>query len=132
MVRFEALPNRTWELEVKSISPMIDATTGVGLVRLAFRPGATLPPIGLSGEVKVEVGSISDALTVPSTALRGSSTGGVEVLTCEAGHLHAIAVEVGARSKDQVQVLSGLTAGQEVVPTEVLGLQDGAAIEARP
>lgn len=132
VVRFEALPGRTWELEVKSISPMIDATTGVGLVRLAFGPGPTLPPIGLSGEVKVEVGSLTDALTVPSTALRGSATGGMEVLTCEGGHLHVIPVEVGARSKERVQVLSGLTAGQQVVPAEVLGLEDGAAIEARP
>ncbi len=132
LVHFEALPHRSWELEVKSIAPMIDATTGVGLVRLAFLLGPTLPPIGLSGEVKVEVGSLGDAVIVPSAALRGSTAGGLEVVTCEAGHLHATAVEVGVRSKDKVQVLSGLTVEQQVVPAGVLGLEDGAAIEAQP
>ena len=37
VARFEALPGRIWNLEVKTIAPMIDTTTGVGLVRLAFK-----------------------------------------------------------------------------------------------
>ena len=131
VVHFEALPNRTWELEVKSIAPMLDATSGVGLVRLAFSPGATMPPIGLAGEVKVEVGSLPDVVTIPSTALRGTASGGKEVLRCDDGHLRATPVEVGVRADGQVQVLSGLSVGQQLVPAEVLGLEDGTAIEVQ-
>lgn len=132
VVRFEALPGRAWELEVRSIAPMIDVTSGVGAVRLAFVPGPAMPPIGLSGEVKVEVGSIADAVTVPSTALRGALRGGMEVVRCEEGHLRATPVEVGARAEGRVQVISGLVVGQKLVPAEVLGLDDGAAIEVLP
>ena len=132
VVRFEALPGRSWDVEVKSIAPMIDPTSGVGVVRLAFRPVPTLPPIGLAGEVKIDVGTLAGAVTIPSTALRGAAAGGVEVLLCAEGHLHSTPVEVGVRAEGKVQVRSGLDAGQQLVPADVLGLEDGAAIEAQP
>ena len=132
-VRFDALPGRTWDVEVKSISPMLDATTGVGSVRLSFDGTTTAPPIGLSGEARVEVGAVADALVIPSTAIRGSSAGGGgEVVRCEDKHLRVTAVEPGARSGGRVEVASGLDAGQRVVAGEVIGLEDGAVVEELP
>jgi RND family efflux transporter MFP subunit len=132
VVHFEALPGRAWDVEVKSISPMLDATTGVGLVRLSFDPTATAPPIGLSGEAKVEVGITSDAVVIPSTAIRGSAAGGWEVVCCEDKHLHVTAIEAGARTGGRVEVTAGLDGGQRIVASEVLGLEDGAAMEELP
>lgn len=129
---FDALPGRTFDLEVKTIAPMIDATTGVGLVRLAFSAADKAPPIGLSGEVKVEVGTVPDALVIPSTAIRGARGGGWEVLACEAGHLKALAIEPGTRAGPRVEIVSGVTAGQKIVADEVLGLEDGAAFQEKP
>ena len=129
VVHFEALPGRTWDVEVSSIAPMLDPTTGVGLVRLSFAPGPTAPPIGLAGEAKVEVGTVPDALVIPATALRGASGGGWEVVRCEAGHLRVSPVVVGSRSGELVEVSSGLDAGQRVVPASVLGLDEGTVFE---
>ena len=38
----------------------------------------------------------------------------------------------GARSGGRVEVTSGLDAGQRVVASEVIGLEDGAAVEELP
>lgn len=132
VARFEALPGRTWDVEVTSIAPMLDATTGVGSVRLGFAPGPPGPPIGLAGQARVEVGTSENVIVVPSTAIRGSAGGGSEVLRCEGGHLRATPVELGARLDGGVEVGAGLSFGQHLVPADVLGLDDGAAIEARP
>lgn len=132
VANFEALPGRAWDVEVTTIAPMIDATSGVGSVRLGFAPGRPGPPIGLAGEARVEVGPAASAIVVPSTAIRGSASGGSEVVRCEDGRLRVAAVELGARAGGRVEVTSGLAAGQRIVPADVLGLEDGVAIEVRP
>lgn len=129
VARFDALPGRTWKVEVHSVGPAVDATTGLGLARLTFAPAEVLPPIGLVGEARVDVAPATEVLTVPETALRGSASGGFEVLRCEAGVAHVAPVEVGERLGARV-ALQGLDAGVLVVESEVLGLDDGVAIEA--
>jgi len=127
--RFEALPDKAWKVAVSTIAPMIDPTTGVGSVRLAFEGAA--PPIGLSGEASLVVGEV-EALSVPTTALRGAANGGSEVLVCGEGTLRASSVELGVRANGKVEVRSGLAAGERFVATGVLGLEDGVAWEAAP
>jgi multidrug efflux pump subunit AcrA (membrane-fusion protein) len=39
---------------------------------------------------------------------------------------------VGQKSKDRVEVLSGLTAGEKVIFPVPQGLSDGARVEVRP
>lgn len=132
VAHFEALPGRAWDVEVTSIAPMLEATSGVGSVRLGFAPSQPGPPIGLAGEARVEVGTAANAIIVPSTAIRGSASGGSEVVRCEGGHLRVAAVELGARVGGRLEITSGLAAGQRIVPADVLGLEDGVAIEVRP
>lgn len=132
VARFDALPGRGWPVEVQTVAPMLDPTTGLGVARLGFADAGVAPPIGLPGEARIDLGEVPDALTVPETALRGSPSGGFEVLRCEGGHAHVAEVEVGARQAGRVEVTSGLDAGLRVVESGVLGLDDGTALEETP
>jgi multidrug efflux system membrane fusion protein len=129
VARFDALPGRSWAVEVQTLAPMLDATTGLGVARLGFTDAGVSPPIGLPGEARVEVGQVARALTAPDTALRGSPSGGFEVLRCEAGRARVTAVEVGARQDGRAEIVSGLREGVRVVEADVLGLDDGTALE---
>ncbi len=130
--RFEALPGRNYPVTVRSISPTIDPAAGVGTVRLALAPGAGAPPIGLAGEAAITVGAQDGVRMIPTTALRGTTTGGSEVLLCDHGHLRATEVHLGAREDTRVEVLDGLAPGAKVVVANVLGLADGAAYRESP
>jgi RND family efflux transporter MFP subunit len=130
--RFEALPGRSYPVTVRSIAPTIDPATGVGSVRLSLAPGPRAPPIGLAGEASVTVGAQEGVRMIPTSALRGTASGGSEVLVCDRGHLRATEVHLGARDGERVEVLDGIAAGAQVVASGVLGLADGAAYQESP
>jgi RND family efflux transporter MFP subunit len=128
--RFDALPGKSWPVRVFSVSPAVDAVTGLGQARLRFDAAPVLPPIGLAGEARVDVSAPSEVLTIPETALRGSSSGGFEVLRCEGGVARVVEVRIGERFGARVEVLEGLDAGTPIVSADVLGLDDGVTLEA--
>lgn len=132
VARFEALPGRAYPVTVRTLAPAIDATTGVASVRLALNVDGGAPPIGLAGEASVEVGAQDGVRMIPTTALRGTTAGGHEVLVCSDGHLHATEVHLGARDGERVEVVDGLADGARVVATGVLGVADGAAYREGP
>ena len=73
---------------------------------------------------------------MPAVAVRRSTEGTEEVVLCAAGdaadHGGIIArvrpVEVGTRTDGDVEITSGLAAGNRVVTRHVLGLEDGTAM----
>jgi multidrug efflux pump subunit AcrA (membrane-fusion protein) len=70
-------------------------------------------------------------LTIPSAAV--SERGQLQsVLVAENGAAHNRLITAGQKIKDQVEVLSGLTAGDKVIVPVPRGLTDGAAVEVRP
>lgn len=116
-------------LTVARIAPVLDPTAGTGTVRLAL-PARDAPlPLGLSGRATVHVGE-HEALVVPGGAVRGRRDGGMEVLVCRDGVTAAVAVVVGRRDEELVEIVSGLVAGDRVV-RRAIGIEEGAAsIEA--
>ena len=53
------------------------------------------------------------------------------VFVVEEGAAHTRLITAGRRSRDAVEVLSGLNAGEKVVTPVPAGLQDGAKVEVR-
>jgi multidrug efflux pump subunit AcrA (membrane-fusion protein) len=71
---------------------------------------------GLEVEVTVALGSRSDVLTVPTTAVEGeASTGTVYVLDEETGEPAPVEVELGLRQDGRVEITGGLEDGQEIL-----------------
>jgi multidrug efflux pump subunit AcrA (membrane-fusion protein) len=69
-------------------------------------------------------------LTIPAGAVteRGQLQ---SVMVAENGVAHTRLITVGQKSKDRIEVLSGLTAGENVILPVPAGLADGAAVEIR-
>jgi multidrug efflux pump subunit AcrA (membrane-fusion protein) len=74
--------------------------------------------------------TIPDALTVPASALLTESDGTTSVMVVgNDGRAHQRDVKTGVRQDNQVQVVSGLKAGERVVTTGAYGLPDNTRVQ---
>ncbi len=120
--------------KVTVVSPAVDPnTTTVQVWVEAPNPTERLKP-GATVQISVDAGEIPNALTVPVAALLSSDEGGEKVMIAGPDSLaHESAVKIGIRSGDEVQLLSGVQEGQQVITQGALGLDDKAKVEiAKP
>lgn len=111
--------------EVRSVGAALDPGTGTGMVRLALDPSAEAPAtLGLAARVTVAIGR-HEALSLPADAVRAGQDGATELLVCEGGEAHALAVTVGARRGERVEITSALDEHARYV-SRAIGLEDGA------
>jgi HlyD family secretion protein len=91
-----------------------DVPTKVVAVKLSVDPveGLQLRP-GMRFRGEVETQAVADAVTVPLAAVHASASGPI-VFRDAAGETEAVAVVLGVRSKDTVQVVKGLEPGDRV------------------
>ncbi len=116
--------------KVTVVSPAVDPnTTTVQVWVEAPNPGERLKP-GTTVQIAVDAGQIPNAIVVPVAALLASEEGGEKVMVAGADSIaHEHKVELGVRSGDDVQILSGLNAGEQVITQGGLGLDDKAKVE---
>jgi HlyD family secretion protein len=119
--------------KVTVVSPAVDQSTTTVEVRAeAPNPNDRIKP-GETARLSVNVGEVKNAVIVPLAALLTSDTGGDEVMIAGADNrAHARAVQTGVRQGDEVQILSGVKAGERVIVEGALGLEDGAQIKIVP
>jgi RND family efflux transporter MFP subunit len=111
---------------VRAISPGVDTGTRTGTVYAELPdPGALKAGAFVEGRI---VTSASPGLLVPSSAVV-MRDGYAYVFTVDDQHIvHRLRVQVGASQGGQVEVLSGLAAGQQVVATGAGFLGDGDTV----
>jgi Cu(I)/Ag(I) efflux system membrane fusion protein len=112
--RLPALPGRTFEAKVAYVYPTVDLATRTARVRLELpNPELELRP-GMLANVRLFVDR-GERLLVPQSALLHA---GVRTFVFRAlgdGRFRPQQVEVGMRAGEQVEVLSGLEPGDEIV-----------------
>jgi Cu(I)/Ag(I) efflux system membrane fusion protein len=110
----QAIPNRTFKGKVIFVDPILDPKTRTAKVRLAFaNPTAELKP-EMFGEVTLQA-PVRQGLRVPADAVIDSGTKKVVFVSLGDGKFQPRAVAIGASNGDQMEVLSGLEAGEQVV-----------------
>ncbi len=110
----QALPNRVFAGKVIFIDPLLDAQTRTAKVRLEFKnPAGELRP-GLFGEVVLKTPE-REGLRVPVDAAIPTGTKSVVFVSLGEGKFAPREVELGVRDVDLVEVISGLSEGEEVV-----------------
>jgi multidrug efflux pump subunit AcrA (membrane-fusion protein) len=114
---------------VTVVSPAIDPqSTTVEVWVQAANPGERLRPGG-TVHVAIVAETILNALVVPTEALLPGASGGSVVMVLGPDLLaHQRKVQVGVRNAGEVQILSGVQAGERVVSSGGLGLQDGGKV----
>ena len=115
---------------MRSVSPLLDPTTGTGTVRIALTGLGRSLPLGLAAEAVIETG-MHDALVVPEDAVRSSAAGTTELLVCEDGVAHPLAVTVGQRVDGRAEIISEIDESARVV-ARAIGREDDAACEPAP
>lgn len=117
---------RTLTGTVSEIQPASDPATRTFSVKVQLPADATLPP-GVFVRARRQ-SDTAPALLIPRTALvqRGQLVG---VYVVEEKILRFRLVKTGSQSGDQVEILSGLSAGEIIVSSDVQRAQSGARVE---
>lgn len=120
--------------KVTVVSPTVDPNTTTVQVWVEAPNPAERMKLGATVQVSIDAGEISNATVAPGAALLSSDEGGEKVMVAGADSLaHERPVQVGIRSGDDVQILSGLKPGEQVITEGALGLDDNSKIEiAKP
>ncbi|HLU25992.1 MAG TPA: efflux RND transporter periplasmic adaptor subunit [Longimicrobiales bacterium] len=108
---------------VRRIALQADPATRLVEVEVEFPPTAGLVP-GTLATVEVQVAARDHAVWVPRPAVRD---GGVWVIDNE-GVARRVAVRTGLESRDRIEILDGVSAGQRVVVEGGALLSDGARV----
>jgi HlyD family secretion protein len=121
---------QTLDGTVRSRATALDPATGLGAVRIALdAPGLTL---GLFGTAVVHAGAESQALVVPSEAMRGAAADGAQVVVCVEGKAQVRTIAIGWRDDRTVEVRDGLAEGERIAVDHVLGLENETPIAEAP
>jgi RND family efflux transporter MFP subunit len=119
----DAWPGRTINAAVAELTPTGDPTQRAFRVRLAPQSGADLP-LGISLEVNIVTRREERAVLVPASAY---ADGHVWVVTSSRAARRA--VKAGIKGAENVQIVSGLAAGETVIAVPPKGLAEGARVE---
>ncbi len=114
---------------VTVVSPAVDPnSTTLQVWAEAANPGGRLTP-GTTVRMNIVAKTVKHALVVPADAILTGADGKTSVMVIGQDQTaHATDVKTGIRNSEEVQILSGLQAGQQVVTTGAYGLPDGAKV----
>ena len=121
----DAYQQQRFNAEVTYINPSVDATRGAVAVKLRVPEPPTYLRQDMTVSVDIETSKKDQALVVPGGALhdRGSNKPWVLVVRNE----HAVRQEVtlGLLGDNNVEILTGLNAGERVIPANLALIKDG-------
>ncbi len=114
-IRINAYPDKVFAGTVTYVYPTMKAETRTVPVRVELaNPGLLLKP-GMFAQVEVALSARAKAVTVPLSAVIDSGTRQIVLISLGEGRFEPREVRLGERSDSQVQVLTGLKEGQQVV-----------------
>lgn len=112
----DAYPDQRFKASVRSIAPLVDAQRGAVEVKLLpQRPVPDFLREDMTLSVEVETARREQALVVPVSALRDGGPQGTSVWLVRDGRVEARPVRLGLRTLEAVEVLEGLSAGDQVL-----------------
>jgi HlyD family secretion protein len=127
-IRVQSLENKLFGGAVKRVASALDSTTRTlrAEVELENASGELVP--GMYCYVSILVGKRPDALVIPSTAVL-MDQGKSFCLTVANGRIARTPIEIGLRTGSELEVISGLTGDELVVPKNPASLKDGQRAE---
>lgn len=132
-VNLDAFPAEGIEGSVTRISPMpVMTATGGTTYSVYIDFGDTPPPIdllvGMRGDVEIEIDAVENVLTVPVEALFDEDGAFFVYLVGPDMMLARTPVEVGALTEVKAEIVSGISAGDEVALPGPAELTDGLRV----
>ena len=130
VVSADAYPERTFAAGLATLVPAVVAASGTVTAKFAVPdpPAYLLPEMTVS--VEIEVARKAGALTLPLDAVRDLATA-PWVLAIRDGRARRVPVGIGVRGATRVEILSGLAAGDRVVPAAEGKIADGDKVRVK-
>jgi HlyD family secretion protein len=129
LVSADAYPGDRFRAVLSYLSPGIDVQRGTVEAKFAVPAPPRFLRADMTVSIDIEVADKADALVIPSAALRDPQSPEPWVLVVRDGRAARQPVKTGARTATQVDVVSGLTAGAEVVVST--GIAPGERVRPR-
>ena len=132
----DAYPDKPFPVRISFIAPSIDPQRGTVEVRLAVDPVPEFLRQDMTVSVNIETDRRAKALVIPNDALANVKEDSAEVLLLRDGQVQRQRVRLGLRGLSASEVLSGLSAGDEILVDATVSLADGkrvrTALQAAP
>ena len=126
-VSLDALPDRVYPGRVYAINPLIDANGRAIVIRAQVpNPDGRLRP-GMFARVRLFTTDVRETLVVPEESIIPLGDDKYVYRVAD-GKAQRQKVEIGQRREGKVEIVAGLSAGDQVVTAGVVKLRDGAAV----
>lgn len=138
-LKIDAFPGESFEGKLTAINPQVDiATRNVQLQATISNPGERLRP-GMFAEVSVLLTEVDRVIAIPASSINyapyGDTVYVIEKMRDPQGREYSgvrqQVVALGRSRGNQIAVLEGLSAGQEVVTSGVFKLRPGLAVSVQ-
>lgn len=129
-VRLPHVSNRAWPGVVNQGAVSMDVNSQNIGVRLSFSAPAHLLKSAMYVVATIQGDARPGALTVPQDALIRTEAGDRVVVALGGGRFQPVAVRTGIETGGQVEILSGLRAGQEVVVSAQFLIDSESSLQA--
>lgn len=127
-VHFKVVDGVARTAKVYAGQPSIDPSTRSATMRANYpnADGALVP--GFFAQVEIVLSEKNDALTVPTEAII-PELGRVKVLVARSGKVVPTEVTTGIRMADEIEITSGLSAGDTVITSGILQLRERMPVD---
>ncbi len=129
-IEFDAWPGRVFPGRVSNISSAADSGTGTFAIEVQIDAGGARFAQGLVAKVALTPQGGSEVPVVPVQALLEANDreAGVFVLDEASQVVHRVSIQIGRMSGGRIEVLRGLTAGEQVVTDGAAFLENGEKV----
>jgi membrane fusion protein (multidrug efflux system) len=128
----EAAPGTTFKARVIAILPAVDPSTNNGTVRIRIENAGRALKLGTFVSVEVPVKQPVQRLIVSRQAIYPDESGQAHVYKLSGDQAESVPVQLGIQTKDQVEILSGVQAGDKVILSGGYGLAEKARVRLTP
>ena len=120
------------EGKVTLVSPALDpgSTTVEVWVKIDNKQGELKP--GTAARIAIAAESVKDTVVIPTSAILKDEAGQTMVMVVENSAAKKREVSTGIKDGDDIQVISGLKGGEQVITTGGYGLDDGTKVKVAP
>lgn len=121
----DAFPGQQFPARVTEFTPQGDPAARVFRARLGLDPNSLLRP-GMTVEINIVLDRRDDAVLAPRTAVRN---GAIWVLVDHRARRRKVVT--GIQDSNQIEIVSGVRSGEQVIISPPASLKDGARVSAR-
>jgi HlyD family secretion protein len=124
----DAFPDKKFQAQLVYINPSIDPQRGSVEVKLDIKDPPPELKQDMTVSVDIETARIENTLLIPMSAVHDYDIKAPWVFLIHQGRAQKQAISLGLESHGLVQVLSGLKAGERVIPLKYTQIRDGSRV----